>query len=113
MKSVGNKVTLKARNLVLVDVQCRNLTSISENCNHKDSHLVFRCRKGYRFESNQGKAILIFKKSVHLSNNSILEYFKSHCGSDNQWEKSPRCLPGKSENVINNLYFFQKKLIYI
>jgi hypothetical protein len=52
---VDNKERLTRRNLLLIDIKCTNVTVSSEDCNSRDSYLVYKCKKGYRFENNQGR----------------------------------------------------------
>ena len=54
LRNVDNKERLIKKHLVLVDIKCSNVTSVSANCHSSDSHLIFRCKRGYRFSNNQG-----------------------------------------------------------
>ena len=54
LRTVENKAFLRKKHLVLVDIACKNVTGVSENCHSRGSHLILKCRRGYRFETDQG-----------------------------------------------------------
>jgi hypothetical protein len=76
-----SKENLSKRNLILVNLKCKSMQDISANCDAKKSHITYRCRPGFRFETNQ-------------------DIFKSKC-KFNIWEEVPRCLPGKYNQSLN------------
>lgn len=50
------------------------MPDVSANCESIKSYIKYKCRPGFKFETNQ-------------------ESFKSKC-LYNKWENVPRCLPG-------------------
>lgn len=64
---------LDEKNLILADVNCQNVTSVSDHC-LGGSHFEFHCKPGFKFETNQ-------------------EYFRAKCIS-NKWENIPKCIQG-------------------
>ncbi len=68
------KEDLLERNLILVNFKCKNMPDVSANCQAKKSHITYKCRPGFKFETNR-------------------DVFKSTC-QYNKWEEVPRCLPG-------------------
>ena len=54
MNNLSTKSSLLKKNLILVDVKCMNVSSVSENCLEKESYLIYSCKKGYKFDNNRG-----------------------------------------------------------
>ncbi len=54
LRNVGTAESLRSNNIVLLDVKCKNVTSVSENCQVGSSELLFECIKGHRFANYQG-----------------------------------------------------------
>ncbi len=62
---MGTVESLKNNNIVLVDVKCKNVTSVSENCQVGSSELLYECKKGFKFANNQGIYKYIFNFQSH------------------------------------------------
>ena len=86
-KAVLKRINLLVRHLQLVDVQCETVQGASENC-RAGSHLSYKCKSGYKFETNQ-------------------EVFNAKC-KYNKWERIPRCLPGDNRLIIIEKLDFSK-----
>jgi len=63
---------LAKKNVVLVDLNCKHVDKQSSHCSKKDSYLVFKCAKGYKFEEFQlskkyddKKVLNSLKKSIY------------------------------------------------
>ncbi len=63
----------------MADINCQSVLGASENC-LTGSHFEFRCKPGFKFETNQ-------------------DYFKAKC-KYNQWERIPKCIAGKKASKI-------------
>ena len=63
-----------------LDIKCTNVTGVSENCGVGSSHLIYECRKGFKFANNQDSST-----------------FKSVC-TKNGWTTVPKCLQGNFNN---------------
>ena len=86
-KIVFTREQLNQKNLILTDVNCQNVTSVSDHC-LGGSHFEFNCKPGYKFETNQ-------------------EVFNAKC-KYNKWERIPRCLPGDKRLIIIEKLDFSK-----
>ncbi len=52
LRYVENKERLNRKNIQLVDIKCSNVTESSEHCRPRDSHIIYKCRNGFKFNSN-------------------------------------------------------------
>ena len=52
LKHIESKRRLFERNLLIVDIRCRNSNLSSEKCISDDSSIVYRCRNGFSFGNN-------------------------------------------------------------
>ena len=64
LRSIGTNEQLAARNLILADVNCRNVTGVSDSCLSGESAITYRCRNGFKFETNEGN-----KKNIMIRYN--------------------------------------------
>ncbi len=56
---IATRANLKKRNLILVDFKCKSVEGASEKCASAKSEIVYRCRKGFKFITNQGMLFTI------------------------------------------------------
>jgi hypothetical protein len=83
LRTIGTVEQLAKKNIVLLDVKCANVSSISANCQVGKSHLIYQCKNGFNFANNQPNPS-----------------FKSVCGK-NGWSKAPKCIPSSISFNIN------------
>ncbi len=49
-----NKKNIKENNLIVLDVECRNITSASNRCLSQQSFISYKCRNGFIFQNDKG-----------------------------------------------------------
>ena len=96
---IATRANLKKRNLILVDFKCKSVEGASEKCASAKSEIVYRCRKGFKFTTNQGILFKINKRHNKINfytqkKNLFKEIFRSVCRY-NVWDRIPSCIPGK------------------
>lgn len=75
LHAIPNQSRLRTQHLVLLDVHCSRIKTLSDRCISKESYVKYSCEKGYKFESNQD----IFIANCH----------------DGSWPNAPRCVLDK------------------
>jgi hypothetical protein len=86
LRHIGTVEHLRNNNVVLLDVSCANLTSVSSNCAVGKSHIIYECKRGYKFVNNQESPT-----------------FKSIC-TENGWTEVPKCKTGMFNNLYSSYY---------